>query len=73
MNQNAASMSANHDHKYASNDAHLGATSGRDGETLSAGSTARNESTARMTDNNNALEKDFSRQDGNKPTNCFSG
>lgn len=57
-------MSADHEHKYASNDAHLGATSGRDGETLSAGSTARNESNARMVDNNNALEKDFSRQDG---------
>ncbi|KAH7359513.1 GPR1/FUN34/yaaH family-domain-containing protein [Pyrenochaeta sp. MPI-SDFR-AT-0127] len=57
-------MSSNHDHKYATNDAHLGATTGRDGETLSAGSTARNESNARMTDNSNSLEKDFSRQDG---------
>ncbi|KAF1843367.1 uncharacterized protein K460DRAFT_357103 [Cucurbitaria berberidis CBS 394.84] len=55
-------MTTNHDHKYATNDAHLGATSGRDAETLSAGSTARNESTPRMADNN-TLEKDFSRQD----------
>ncbi|KAF2035139.1 hypothetical protein EK21DRAFT_96916 [Setomelanomma holmii] len=58
----------------AHNNAHLGATSGRDNdnthlgsstardaETLSAGSTAHNGST-RMTDHNNALEKDFSRQ-----------
>jgi hypothetical protein len=44
----------------ANNNAHLGATSARDGETLSAGSTAN----GRMTDNHNGLEKDFSRQDG---------
>lgn len=43
---------------------HLGSSTARDGETLSAGSTA-NGSFARMADhNNNALEKDFSRQDG---------
>jgi hypothetical protein len=60
----------------ANNNAHLGATSGRDnnnthlgsstardGETLSAGSTA-NGASNRMTDHNNALEKDFSRQNG---------
>lgn len=54
-------MSGDHQHKYATNDAHLGATSARDDETLSAGSTARNESTTRIMDNNsNGLEKDFS-------------
>jgi cytochrome c peroxidase len=59
----------------ATNNAHLGATSGRDnnnthlgastareGDTLSAGSTA-NGSFSRMV-NHNELEKDFSRQDG---------
>ncbi|CAI9636339.1 unnamed protein product [Alternaria burnsii] len=56
-------MTSNHDHKYATNDAHLGATTARDAETLSAGSTARNESTTRMMDGPNALEKDFSRQE----------
>ena len=57
------------------NNAHLGATSGRDsnnthlgttardGDTLSAGSTA-NGSFSRMAEHNNGLEKDFSRQDG---------
>jgi len=63
----------------ANNNAHLGATSGRDsdnthlgssaardGETLSAGSTANGGSYARMADHNNSLEKDFSRQDGMK-------
>ncbi|KAF2850482.1 hypothetical protein T440DRAFT_479181 [Plenodomus tracheiphilus IPT5] len=53
-------MSGDHQHKYATNDAHLGVTSTRDEETLSAGSTARNESTSRMLDHNNGLEKDFS-------------
>ncbi|KAI8938430.1 hypothetical protein NX059_004323 [Plenodomus lindquistii] len=53
-------MSVDHQHKYATNDAHLGATSARDEETLSAGSTARNESTSKMLENNNGLEKDFS-------------
>ncbi|RMZ73328.1 GPR1 and Fun34p [Pyrenophora seminiperda CCB06] len=53
-------MNGDHEHKYATNDAHLGATTARDVETLSAGSTARNESTTRMMDNHNALEKDFS-------------
>jgi hypothetical protein len=57
-----AGMNTDHQHKYASNDAHLGATTARDAETLSAGSTARNESTVRVTDGH-YLEKDFSRQD----------
>ncbi|KAF1832541.1 hypothetical protein BDW02DRAFT_422016 [Decorospora gaudefroyi] len=56
-------MNSDHHHKYTSNDAHLGATTARDAETLSAGSTARNESTTRILDGHNALEKDFSRQD----------
>lgn len=62
LHRNSGTMSSDHAHKYATNDAHLGATTARDGETLSAGSTARNESTARPMDNG-ALEKDFSRQD----------
>jgi hypothetical protein len=45
------------------NNTHLGASTARDGDTLSAGSTA-NGSFSRMADHNNALEKDFSRQDG---------
>ncbi|KAF2824487.1 hypothetical protein CC86DRAFT_56302 [Ophiobolus disseminans] len=46
------------------NNAHLSSSTARDGETLSAGSTA-NGSYGRMADHNhNALEKDFSRQDG---------
>jgi hypothetical protein len=49
------------------NNAHLGAATGRDGDTLSAGSTA-NGSFSRMADHNgngnNALEKDFSHQNG---------
>ena len=58
-------MNQSHEQKYETNNAHLGATSGRDGETLSAGSTARNESATRLTGNNhNSLEKDFSRQNG---------
>merc|ERR1712137_11169 len=56
-------MDSDHQHKYATNDAHLGPTTARDEETLSAGSTARNESTTRMMDGQNGLEKDFSRQD----------
>ncbi|EUC43119.1 hypothetical protein COCMIDRAFT_101675 [Bipolaris oryzae ATCC 44560] len=44
------------------NGAHLSPT--RDAETLSAGSTARNESTARTMDVNNCLEKDFSQPNG---------
>jgi hypothetical protein len=44
------------------NDAHLAPSTARDGETLSAGSTA-NGSYTRMAEHN-ALEKDFSRQDG---------
>jgi hypothetical protein len=59
---NTVAMNSDHQHKYATNDAHLGATTARDGETLSAGSTARNESATRMMDNGGALEKDFSRQ-----------
>jgi hypothetical protein len=55
-------MNSDHQHKYAANDAHLGATSARDVETLSAGSTARNESTARVVDGH-YLEKDFSRKE----------
>jgi len=45
---------------------HLGSNTARDGETLSAGSTA-NGSFSRMgdTNGNNALEKDFSHQNGN--------
>lgn len=62
VHHNSGTMSSDHQHKYATNDAHLGATTARDGETLSAGSTARNESNARAMDNG-ALEKDFSRQD----------
>jgi len=58
-------MNGDHEHKYATNDAHLGATTARDVETLSAGSTARNESTTRMMDSQNALEKDFSQGNGN--------
>ncbi|KAH9868873.1 hypothetical protein J1614_007948 [Plenodomus biglobosus] len=46
--------------KYTTSDAHLAATTARDEETLSAGSTARNESTSKMLDHNNGLEKDFS-------------
>lgn len=57
-------MNGDHEHKYATNDAHLGATTARDVETLSAGSTARNESTTRMMDNHNGLEKDFSQGNG---------
>jgi hypothetical protein len=64
FDNHVACMTSGHEHKYATNDAHLGATTARDAETLSAGSTARNESTTRMMDNPNALEKDFSRQDG---------
>jgi hypothetical protein len=45
------------------NNTHLGATTARDSETLSAGSTA-NGSFSRMAEHNNALEKDFSRQNG---------
>jgi hypothetical protein len=45
------------------NNTHLGATTARDSETLSAGSTA-NGSFSRMADHNNGLEKDFSRQNG---------
>jgi hypothetical protein len=55
-------MNSDHQHKYATNDAHLGATTARDAETLSAGSTARNESTARVMEGH-YLEKDFSRQE----------
>ncbi|KAH3915584.1 hypothetical protein HBI56_148140 [Parastagonospora nodorum] len=45
------------------NNTHLGASSAREGDTLSAGSTA-NGSFSRMANHNNELEKDFSRQDG---------
>ncbi|KAF2626449.1 hypothetical protein BU25DRAFT_99608 [Macroventuria anomochaeta] len=49
----------------AHNNTHLGATSARDEETLSAGSTARAESSAyRMSNNNGKLEKDFSSSNG---------
>ncbi|EAT79985.2 hypothetical protein SNOG_12687 [Parastagonospora nodorum SN15] len=44
------------------NNTHLGASSAREGDTLSAGSTA-NGSFSRMANHNNELEKDFSRQD----------
>jgi hypothetical protein len=51
----------------ANNNEHLGAATARDGDTLSAGSTA-NGSFSRMAEHNgngnNALEKDFSRQNG---------
>jgi hypothetical protein len=51
----------------ANNNGHLGAATARDGDTLSAGSTA-NGSFSRMAEHNgngnNALEKDFSRQNG---------
>ncbi|KAF1946872.1 hypothetical protein EJ02DRAFT_499716 [Clathrospora elynae] len=57
-------LNSDHAHKYETNDAHLGATTARDAETLSAGSTARNESTGKIMDNHNALEKDFSQNDG---------
>jgi hypothetical protein len=75
FNNHGAGMPSNHAHESvnSNNNAHLGASSGRedndahlapstvrDGETLSAGSTARGDSTARMIDNNGALEKDFS-------------
>jgi hypothetical protein len=75
FNNHGAGMQSNHAHESvnSNNNAHLGASSGRDsnnahlasstvrdGETLSAGSTARGDSTARMIDNNGALEKDFS-------------
>jgi hypothetical protein len=53
----------------ANNNAHLGATSARDGETLSAGSTAN----GRMTDHHNGLEKDFSRNDGKYPCRLIRG
>jgi succinate-acetate transporter protein len=56
-------MDSNHQQKYTTNDAHLGSTTARDAETLSA-STARNESTARPMDAHSGLEKDFSRHDG---------
>jgi hypothetical protein len=46
----------------ANNNAHLGAATGREGDTLSAGSTA-NGSFSRMAHNND-LEKDFSQQNG---------
>jgi len=74
FNNHGAGMPSDHVHESVNNDnnAHLGASSGRennnshlasstvrDGETLSAGSTARGDSTARM-DTNGALEKDFS-------------
>ncbi|KAJ5057922.1 GPR1/FUN34/yaaH family-domain-containing protein [Bipolaris maydis] len=55
-------MDPDHQQKYSSNDAHLSPT--RDAETLSAGSTARNESTARTMDVHNGLEKDFSHPNG---------
>jgi hypothetical protein len=64
FDNHGAGMPQDHHHKYATNDAHLGAATGRDGDTLSAGSTARNESTTRMMDGHPTLEKDFSRQDG---------
>jgi hypothetical protein len=46
----------------SNNNAHLGASTGREGDTLSAGSTA-NGSFSRMA-HNNELEKDFSQQNG---------
>jgi hypothetical protein len=75
FNNHGAGMPSDHAHESINNNnnAHLGASSGREGnnahlasstvrdnETLSAGSTARADSTARMVDNNGALEKDFS-------------
>lgn len=60
---NSGAVKSDHQNKLASNDAHLGANTVRDGDTLSAGSTARNDSTTRTMENNGALEKDFSRQD----------
>lgn len=45
------------------NNTHLGASTAREADTLSAGSTA-NGSFSRMANHNNELEKDFSRQDG---------
>lgn len=64
FDNHGAGMPGDHQHKYATNDAHLGAATARDGDTLSAGSTARNESTARVPNDQPFLEKDFSRQDG---------
>ncbi|KAF2124961.1 hypothetical protein P153DRAFT_300732 [Dothidotthia symphoricarpi CBS 119687] len=49
---------------YPSHNAYLAAaTTGKDADTISTGSTARNFSTARMADGTNVLEKDFSRQE----------
>lgn len=54
------------------NDAYLDAPTDRGGDTLSAGSTARQESYTRAMENgnnhNNSLEKDFSRQNGGGKT-----
>jgi hypothetical protein len=60
---NNAHLGATSGRDTNNNNTHLGASTGRDGDTLSAGSTA-NGSFSRMPDHNHALEKDFSRQDG---------
>jgi hypothetical protein len=60
---NNAHLGATTGRDASTNNNHLGASTGRDGDTLSAGSTA-NGSFSRMPDHNHALEKDFSRQDG---------
>lgn len=65
FDNHTACMDPDHQQKYSSNDAHLSPT--RDAETLSAGSTARNESTARTMDVHNGLEKDFSHPNGEIP------